>query len=127
MDHDGTCYVADTGNNAIRRITPDGEVTTLAGAPPGGDRDGAGADVGLRWPTGLALGPDGDLWVADHGNGALRRIDPSGASTTHLRLSGRRFPVAVASGSRGKVVVGAVVLDDLCRPQACLFTVGAER
>jgi DNA-binding beta-propeller fold protein YncE len=127
VDHDGTCYVADTGNNAIRRITPDGEVTTLAGAPPGGDRDGLGADVGLRWPTGLALGADGDLWVADHGNGALRRIDHSGASTTHVRLSGRRFPVAVVSAPDGKVVVAAVVLDDVRRPQVCLISVGAGR
>jgi streptogramin lyase len=127
VDHDGTCYVADTGNNAIRRITPNGEVTTLAGAPPGGDRDGLGADVGLRWPTGLALGADGDLWVADHGNGALRRIDHSGASTTPLRLSGRRFPVAVASAPDGKVVAAAVVLDDVHRPQVCLISMGAVR
>jgi DNA-binding beta-propeller fold protein YncE len=124
---DGTCYVADTGNNAIRRITPDGEVTTLAGAPPGGDRDGPGADVGLRSPTGLALGPNGDLWVADQGNGALRRIDPSGTSTTALRFSGRRFPVAVASAPRDTVVVAAVLLDDLRFPQVCLISVGAGR
>jgi DNA-binding beta-propeller fold protein YncE len=122
---DGTCYVADTGNNAIRRITPDGEVTTLAGAPPGGDRDGAGADVGLRSPTGLALGPNGDLWVADQGNSALRKIDPSGTSTTDLRFSGRHFPFAVASAPHDEAVVAAVVLDDLRCPQVCLILVGA--
>ena len=127
VDRDGTCYVADTGNNAIRRITPDGEVTTLAGTPPGGDDDGAGAEVGMRGPTGIALGPGGDLWVADHGNGVLRMIDYFGASTTHLRLSGRRWPVVVASAPDGKVVVAAVVLDDVHRPQACLISVGARR
>ena len=125
VDVDGTCYVADTGNNAIRRITPDGEVTTLAGSPPGGDRDGVGAEVGLRWPTGLALGGDGELWVADHGNGALRRIDRSGASTTPLRLSGRHWPVAVARAPDGAVIVAVAVLDDVHRPQACLISVGA--
>ena len=125
VDVDGTCYVADTGNNAIRRITPDGEVTTLAGSPPGGDRDGVGAEVGLRWPTGLALGDDGALWVADHGNGALRRINRSGASTTHLRLPGRHWPVAVARAPDGAVIVAVAALDDLRRPQACLIAVGA--
>ena len=125
VDVDGTCYVADTGNNAIRRITPDGEVTTLAGSPPGGDRDGVGAEMGLRWPTGLVLGGDGELWVADHGNGALRRIDRSGASTTPLRLSGRHWPVAVARAPDGAVIVAVAVLDDVRRPQACLISVGA--
>jgi sugar lactone lactonase YvrE len=125
VDSDGTCYVADTGNNAIRRISPDGEVTTLAGAPPGGDRDGVGAEVGLRWPTGLALGGDGELWVADHGNGALRRFDHFGASTTPLRLPGRHWPVAVARAPDGAVIVAVAVLDDVRRPQACLISVGA--
>ena len=127
VDVDGTCYVADTGNNAIRRITPDGEVTTLAGSPPGGDRDGVGAEMGLRWPTGLVLGGDGELWVADHGNGALRRIGRSGASTTPLRLSGRHWPVAVARAPDGAVIVAVAVLDDVHRPQACLISVGAGR
>lgn len=125
VDEAGTCYVADTGNNAIRRITPDGEVTTFVGSPLGGDHDGVGAEVGMRWPTGLALGPDGDLWVADYGNGALRRIDHSGASTTRLRLSGRRWPVAVASAPHGRMVVAIVVLDDVRRPRACLISVDA--
>ena len=49
---DGTCYVADTGSDRISTITPDGLVATLAGSPPGGDRDGAGVEVGLCWPTG---------------------------------------------------------------------------
>lgn len=97
----------------------------MAGSPPGGDRDGVSAEVGLRWPTGLALGPDGDLWVADHGNGALRRIDHSGGSTTHLRLPGGRLPVAVASGPHGDMVVAIVMLDDVRRPQACLISVDA--
>ncbi len=125
VDVDGTCYVADTGNNAIRRITPDGEVTTLAGSPPGGDRDGIGAEVGLRRPTGLALGGDGALWVADTGNGALRRIDRSGASTTPLRLYGPHWPVAVARSPDKAVIVAVAELEDLRRPQACLISVRA--
>lgn len=127
VDAQGSCYVADTGNNAVRRITPDGEVTTLAGSPPGGDSDGVGEDVGLRWPSGLAVGRDGCLFVADYGNGALRRIDPAGASTTCLRLSGRRWPAAVALRPDGEVLVAAVGLDDVRRPRACFFPVESTR
>jgi sugar lactone lactonase YvrE len=121
VDADGICYVADTGNNAIRRVTPDGEVTTVAGSPLGGDADGVGADVGLRWPSGIVVGADGVLWVADHGNGTLRRIERTGASTTTLRLSGRRRPVAVALAPGGAVLVAAEVLDDQCRRETCLI------
>jgi hypothetical protein len=119
---DGSCYVADTGNNAIRRITPDGEVTTVAGSPPGGDHDGVGVEVGLRWPSGLALGPDEDLWVVDHGNGALREIDHSGASRTRLRFSDRHWPAALASAPLGGMVVATVLLDDVRHPRACLIS-----
>ncbi len=122
VDGDGICYVADTGNHTIRRITPDGHVTTLAGSPLGGDRDGVGTEARLRWPTGLAMGPDGDLWVADHGNGTLRRIERDGATTTSLRLSARRWPVAVAA-LHGAMVVAAVVFDDPGRPETCLVSV----
>ncbi|MGH9047528.1 MAG: SMP-30/gluconolactonase/LRE family protein [Acidimicrobiales bacterium] len=123
---DGTCYVADTGNNAIRHITTDGEVTTLAGSPPGGDRDGAGGEVGLRSPTAIAVGPDGDLFVVDHGNAAVRRIDPAGSSTTCVRLSDRHWPVAVALSPDSEVVVAAVALDDPRSPEARLITLGAD-
>ncbi|MGH9046388.1 MAG: hypothetical protein ACRDVW_03635 [Acidimicrobiales bacterium] len=112
VDADGVCYVADTGNNAIRQITPDGEVTTLAGAPGGGDRDGHRRGVGLRWPTGLAVGVDGSVWVVDHGNGRLRYITPDGTSTTHLQLSAPFWPTAVAMSADGAVIVAGTELDD---------------
>jgi DNA-binding beta-propeller fold protein YncE len=121
VDAEGTCYVADTGNNAVRRITPDGAVMTLAGAPPGGNGDGVGVGVGLRWPTGIAAGPGGVVWVADHGNGALRRIGPAGESCTSLRLAGLRWPVSVALRTDGTPVVAGAALYDVHAPEACLM------
>lgn len=126
VDAAGTCYVADTGNHAIRRISPEGEVATLAGAPPGGDADGVGAEVGLHWPSALALGPGGFLWVADYGNGALRRIGVTGESTTRLRLEGRRWPVAVALAPDGGVLVAIAALDEGRRSWGQLISVTAE-
>lgn len=123
VDAEGTCYVADTGNNAVRRITPDGAVMTLAGMPPGGDGDGTGVGVGLCWPTGIAAGPGGVVWVADHGNGALRRIGPAGESSTSLRLAGLRWPVSVVLLTDGTLVVTGAALYDVHAPEACLMVV----
>lgn len=131
VDAEGTCYVADTGNNAVRRVTPGGEVTTLAGLPPGGDGDGDGAAAGLRWPAGIAAGGDGVLWVADWGNRAVRKIEQTGTgartSVTTLRLSGRRWPLAVALAPGGEVLVAAEEVDERGRPHGCLMRLGAGR
>lgn len=79
---DGTVYVADAGeSNRIRKISPDGNVTTLAGGNEG-FADGIGAAVSFNTPSALALGPDGDLFVADTGNNRIRKITPEGQVST---------------------------------------------
>lgn len=72
---DGSVVVSDPGNYRVRRISS-GEVTTLAGSGRFGTRDGAGANADLVLPAGLAVGPDGTLYVADSGNALLRAIVP---------------------------------------------------
>jgi sugar lactone lactonase YvrE len=127
VDADGICYVADTGNNAVRVIAPDGDVATLAGSPPDGDQDGTGADVGLRWPTGIVVGPRGDVWVADHGNGAVRHIDVrTGASETVLRLDGPRWPVSLAGRDDGSIAVAVAELPDVDAPRGTLLVIGGR-
>src|SRR6185369_781020 len=79
---DGTIYVADAGeSNRIRKLSPDGNVTTLAGGSEG-FADGAGAAASFNTPSALALGPDGDLYVADTGNNRIRKITPDGRVST---------------------------------------------
>ena len=124
IGQDGTCYVADTGSDRIRTITPDGLVATLAGSIYDYG-DGRGSPAGFRRPEAVAVDVDGTCYVADTGNGALRRIDRSGASTTPLRLYGPHWPVAVARAPDKAVIVAVAELDDLRRPQACLISVGA--
>jgi serine/threonine-protein kinase len=83
---DGTVYVADSSAHTIRRILPNGNIERFAGRPNneyGYTGDGAKAvDAQLYDPTGLAIGPDGSVYVADNGNNAIRKITPDGVITT---------------------------------------------
>ena len=83
-DAAGNIYVADTANNTIRRIATDGTVTTLAGtAGTSGATDGTGAAASFSAPAGIALGPDGDLYVIDRNNASIRRVTLAGVVTTY--------------------------------------------
>jgi sugar lactone lactonase YvrE len=76
-------YVADTGNNTIRKISPDGTVITLAGAASQpGNADGAWLSARFRNPWGVAAEPDGDIVVADSSNDTIRKILPGGTVFT---------------------------------------------
>jgi RHS repeat-associated protein len=77
---DGSLYVADTGNNRVRRIAPDGSISTVAGTGTAGFSGDLGPAVQatLKAPRGVALGHDGSLFIADTGNNAVRRVAPDG-------------------------------------------------
>jgi sugar lactone lactonase YvrE len=79
VDANGTVFVADTGNNTIRKISADGTVTTLAGLPGvAGSTDGTGSAAFFSQPTNLAIDSNGNLYVADTGNALIRRVTSSG-------------------------------------------------
>ncbi|NMO16398.1 hemolysin [Pyxidicoccus fallax] len=85
---DGSLAVSDPGNYRVRRILfeEDGRarvVTTMAGSGRYGHRDGPGEDADFVLPAGLAVGPDGSLYVADAGNGLVRSVTPCGRPERH--------------------------------------------
>ncbi|MGH7164138.1 MAG: kelch repeat-containing protein [Nitrospiraceae bacterium] len=81
---DGSVYLADLNNNRIRRVAPDGLITTVAGTGAGGyNGDGMVAtSATLSNPTGVAVGPDGSLYIADREVFRIRKVDPQGLIST---------------------------------------------
>ena len=81
VDRSGNVYVS--GANVIRKIAPNGEVSTLAGLPgKGANANGTGSNARFDRPDGLALDTMGNLYVADGNNHAIRKITPAGVVST---------------------------------------------
>ncbi|KRB79180.1 hypothetical protein ASE07_05765 [Noviherbaspirillum sp. Root189] len=83
VDAAGNVYVADTSNHVIRKVTPEGVVTTIAGmAAATGSADGNGTAARFNAPRGITIDPAGNLYVADTNNHTIRKITPAGAVST---------------------------------------------
>jgi hypothetical protein len=81
VDSKGNLYVSDTNSHRIRKITPRGDVTTFAGSSAG-FTNANGTSAKFNGPMGVAVDPNDNLYVADNGNKAIRKITPSGDVTT---------------------------------------------
>jgi sugar lactone lactonase YvrE len=91
VDSQGNVFVADAGNNTVRRIDTSGVVTTVAGkAGAAGSTDGAAKDARFRGPTGVAIDHVGNLYIADTGNNVIREISAGGIVSTFAGSVGVR-------------------------------------
>ncbi|MBP7780191.1 MAG: hypothetical protein KA045_01480 [Burkholderiaceae bacterium] len=118
-DSTGNVYVADTGNQTIRKITPAGLVSTLAGQPSvSGRSDGIGSEATFFLPSGITTDSAGNVYVADTGNQTIRKITLDGLVSTLVgtpRVTGSsdgrgsaasfNSPQGIAADSAGNVYV----------------------
>lgn len=117
-DGAGFVYVADKNNHRIRKISPSGEVVTLAGDGTAGLKDGSGPSAKFNFPFAIALGPHGHLFVTDVASHSIREISPTGLVTT-IAGNGEegfqdglgpdakfRFPYGLAVDGAGNIYVG---------------------
>jgi sugar lactone lactonase YvrE len=108
VDRAGNVYVGDNLNHTIRKITPAGVVTTLAGsAGQTGSADGTGSAARFSYPNGVAVDSATNVYVADTGNFTIRKITPDGTVTTLTGASaaGLSYPAGVAVDSATNVYV----------------------
>jgi hypothetical protein len=114
VDSSGNVYVADTYNHTIRKVTPAGVVTTLAGlAGTYGNADGTGSAARFNYPSGVAVDSSGNVYVADTYNHTIRKVTPAGVVTTLAGLAGT-YGSADDTGSAARFnYPWGVAVDDL--------------
>ncbi len=84
VDGAGNVYIADMMNNRIRKVATDGQISTFAGNGQGnysGD-NGLATQAGVYQPAGVAVGRDGNVYIADSGNNRIRKVSPPGCSAS---------------------------------------------
>jgi len=122
-DADGNVWYADASSHVIRKVTPSGVVTTVAGVKDSaGAEDGAADQARFTAPSGLAFALNGDLIIADGSNNTIRRLTMSGQVTTIAGRAGSignddgvgaaarfSFPSSVVVGAQGSIFVADMV------------------
>lgn len=112
LDSSGNLYVADYGNHLIRKITPNGTVSTLAGDGTAGFADGLGIAAKFRNPIGLAIDASDNIYVSDYNNDRIRKIDNLGNVSTIAGSGTAGFLDGTASLARFNKPIGIEVTND---------------
>jgi len=101
VDGAGNIYVADFHNERVRKVTPTGVVTTLAGSNLG-YADGANSAARFNMPLGVAVDGATNLYVADYGNNAIRKVTPVGTNWVVTTLAGGSFGINDGTGTNAQ-------------------------
>ena len=115
LDGAGNLFIGDNANHRVRKVSPEGIISTVAGTGSAGysGDDGAAANAQLNWPTGLAADSSGNLFIADTANGRIRKLSfDSGIITTVA--AGLHLADGIALDASGNLYIAdySVVVDD---------------
>ncbi|MCQ6959807.1 NHL repeat-containing protein [Mucilaginibacter sp. JC4] len=99
VDAAGNVFVADLGNNMIRKISPSGIVSTFAGNGSAGYSNGTGSAATFSGPSALVIDAQGNLYVTDSGNSLIRQITPAGVVTTVVGNRVAAFANGIGTGA----------------------------
>jgi hypothetical protein len=136
VDSHGNIFVTDNPNHAVRKIAPDGTVSTFVGNGTPGSADGSGTAARLNFPHDLAIDANDNLYVADVANHTIRKITPAGVMTTFAGRAGQRgntdgrgsaalfqFPSSLAVDASGNVWVGGNAVIRRIAPDGTVTTI----
>lgn len=113
LDPAGNLYVADRGNHGIRKVTSGGVVTTFAGSIGiKGSVDGTGSAARFNGPSGVTVGDDGNIYVADTNNSTIRKVTSGGVVTTLAGSAGNFGSDANGIGSAARFALPRAVASD---------------
>lgn len=112
VDAAGNLYVLEEGNHAVRMITPEGRVSTLAGSGQSGTQDGIGRAASFQRPTDVAVTPSGALFVTESSRGVIRKLTPGEAGWTVTTFAtGLAYPHGLAVDAAGTLYVAEILKD----------------
>jgi sugar lactone lactonase YvrE len=114
VDSGDNLYIADVNNNAIRKVSPAGIITTVAGTGFGGYSGDGGPAVSARLfnPRGVAVDRDGNLYVADFYNRRVRKVSPDGTITTVAGNGGAGYSGDGGPATSAQIWASAVAVDN---------------
>ena len=115
VDRAGNLYIADSGNNRIRRVDRSGIITTVVGTGESGHRgdNGAAVEAQLHAPNDIEVDSAGNLYIADSGNDRIRRVDTAGIITTIATVG--PFPRGLAVDGSGNVYIADTLHDRILK------------
>jgi len=99
LDASGNIYVADTGNNCVRKISSGAVVTTLAGSGTAGFSDGTGTAASFNDPQGITVDACDDVYIADTNNNRIRKITSAGVVTTFVGSGAAGFVLGIGTAA----------------------------
>ena len=109
VDDAGNIYVTEVANERVRKITPSGDVVTVAGTGERGSVNGSAANARFDGPAGIAVDASGNIYVAEFGNHGIRKISPDQEVSVLAGGNGPGFTDGPAAESRFKAPFGIAV------------------